>query len=90
MALICAVMRYIINASKYIIISLFCFSIKAQVPICGSAVNLENNCNDACVVCDLNGVFGMTSHTSPGIAPPGYCTQVVHSIQPIYHLMSES
>jgi gliding motility-associated-like protein len=74
-------MRYIINASKYIIISFFCFSVRAQVPICGSAVNLENNCNDACVVCDLNGVFGVTSHTSPGIAPPGYCTQVVHSIR---------
>ena len=53
----------------------------AQMPTCGSVVSLENYCADACVVCDLNGVSGTTTHTIQGGPPPGFCTQVVHSIQ---------
>lgn len=52
-----------------------------QMPICGSGVDLELNCSDACVVCDLNGVTGFKDHTVPGSAPPGFCTFTVHSIR---------
>ena len=52
-----------------------------QFQICGNPVNLSNDCADACVVCELNGAAGTTSHTIPGNAPPGYCTFVVHSIR---------
>lgn len=49
---------------------------------CGQGpVNFSNYCDDACVVCDLNGVTGRTTNTIIGQAPPGFCTMVVHSMQ---------
>ncbi|HRI01878.1 MAG TPA: gliding motility-associated C-terminal domain-containing protein [Saprospiraceae bacterium] len=53
----------------------------AQLQICGNPINLANDCSDACVTCNLNGTAATTSHTTPGNAPPGYCTAVVHSIR---------
>ncbi|MFZ1424481.1 MAG: gliding motility-associated C-terminal domain-containing protein [Saprospiraceae bacterium] len=49
---------------------------------CGSnPVQLSNICSDACLVCDLNGASARTTNTIVGQAPPGYCTQVQHSMQ---------
>ncbi len=54
----------------------------AQHSLCGpSPVSFSNYCADACLVCDLNGVFAQTTNTIQGQAPPGFCTMVVHSMQ---------
>ncbi|MDQ3142052.1 MAG: gliding motility-associated C-terminal domain-containing protein [Bacteroidota bacterium] len=62
---------------------LFCFWLSefiAQRSLCGNPAVMENNCLDACVVCNLDGLSSSSGHTIPGSAPPGYCTAVVHSI----------
>ncbi len=53
----------------------------AQLPKCGNPPVMENNCADACVVCDLNGLTTRNGHTVPGNAPAGFCTQILHSIR---------
>lgn len=55
--------------------------LNAQLPKCGNPPVMENDCADACVVCDLDGISSQNGHTVPGNAPPGYCTAVVHSIR---------
>ncbi|NOT38190.1 MAG: gliding motility-associated C-terminal domain-containing protein [Saprospiraceae bacterium] len=62
-------------------LGLFWTSINAQLPLCGNPAVMENDCSDACVLCELDGVSSESGQTVPGNAPPGYCTQVVHSIR---------
>ena len=38
-------------------------------------------CDQACVECDITTYMNTTSNAQVGIAPPGYCTAIVHHIQ---------
>lgn len=60
-------------------IGLFANSLQAQ-SLCAPGQGLANTCAVACVVCDLNGYANTTVQMSPGQAPPGYCTQIVHTM----------
>ncbi|MCC6814950.1 MAG: gliding motility-associated C-terminal domain-containing protein [Saprospiraceae bacterium] len=57
------------------------FYLLSQPSRCGTIPVMENDCSDACIVCDLDGLTLQNGHTIPGNAPPGYCTMVVHSIR---------
>lgn len=41
---------------------------------------LASSCAAACVVCDLNGYTGSANQPIMGQMPPGYCTQVQHTM----------
>lgn len=38
-------------------------------------------CNQACIICDINGFTGTNSDGVQGQAPPGFCTNNVHHMQ---------
>ncbi len=37
-------------------------------------------CEDACVICDINGFSGINNSTEQGVAPPDFCTTEWHNI----------
>lgn len=62
------------------ILLLFSSANNAQ-SLCGTNPRLESYCDDACIVCDLNGVSLTTTHSIVGTVPPDYCTFIAHSMQ---------
>lgn len=60
----------------------FCLKIAvfAQPIPCGPNPVMTPLCQDACVICDINGFTGQNNSAVDGVAPPGFCTMVVHNI----------
>jgi len=47
----------------------------------GGNIVLASTCQDACVLCDINGLVGNNSLTVLGQAPPGFCAPQLHNTQ---------
>ena len=60
--------------------SLFCLNLVQAQQICQPGQPMAQTCATACVVCDLDGYSSMTVNSIQGQAPPGYCTQIVHTM----------
>lgn len=52
-----------------------------QPPICGNNPKMTSFCNQACIICDIDGFTGRNDSNIQGQAPPGFCTQEVHHMQ---------
>ena len=48
---------------------------------CGPVPDMTPTCDEACVICDIDGFTGVNDDTEQGFAPPGFCTGVVHHMQ---------
>lgn len=53
----------------------------AQPQPCGPNPDMKPFCNEACIICDINGFTGINSDGVQGQAPPGFCTNNVHHMQ---------
>jgi gliding motility-associated-like protein len=42
---------------------------------------MKSYCNEACIICDIDGFTGRNNSNIRGQAPPGFCTSVVHHMQ---------
>lgn len=67
---------------------LFSFLLLCAVPAlfsqpapCGPAPEMTSFCDEACIICDINGFTGINDDPAQGQAPPGFCTNFVHHIQ---------
>ena len=49
--------------------------------ICGNPALMTPTCQEACIICDIDGFTGRNSSFLKGVAPPGFCTGTVHNIQ---------
>ncbi len=72
--------------SKYLLLSLliplFSSVALAQRPlICGPSANMELQCVDACIICDIDGFEGRNDTQGAGDKPPSFCTSINHNIQ---------
>ena len=47
----------------------------------GGNLVLASTCQDACVLCDINGLVGNNNITDLGQAPPGFCAPQLHNTQ---------
>ncbi|MBV6440632.1 MAG: hypothetical protein EPGJADBJ_02304 [Saprospiraceae bacterium] len=48
---------------------------------CGPAPEMTSFCDEACIICDINGFTGINDDLVQGQAPPGFCTNFVHHMQ---------
>ena len=55
--------------------------LRAQPPICMDPPTMTSTCQEACVICDIDGFTGRHESDVPGVAPPGFCTFIVHNAQ---------
>lgn len=60
---------------------LFSFPCLGQPMICGNPALMTPTCQEACIICDIDGFTGRNSSFLKGVAPPGFCTGTVHNIQ---------
>jgi gliding motility-associated-like protein len=51
-----------------------------QLPLCQGIQPLASSCSTSCILCELNGFTNTTVMGAPGVAPPDFCTFVVHTI----------
>ena len=51
------------------------------VPCTDDPPEMTSICEDACVICDIDGFTGRHNSGIPGVAPPDFCTVVVHNAQ---------
>ena len=55
---------------------------QAQGPSpCGTPALMTPTCEEACVICDINGFQGRNSSPAVGTVPPGFCTMNVQNAQ---------
>lgn len=52
-----------------------------QPKICTNPPAMTSFCNQACIICDIDGFTGRNNSTVTGQAPPGFCTSQVHHMQ---------
>lgn len=67
-----------------VIFYLFVFSLIAQPEPCVDPPTMTSFCNDACIICDIDGFTGRHNANIVGQAPPGFageCTFVAHNMQ---------
>ena len=57
---------------------LFPLLISAQGATCA---DMQPFCNDACIICDIDGFNGINNENQNGIAPDDFCTTTQHNIQ---------
>lgn len=69
----------------YISLCLIVFSIilsKSQPPvICSDPPRMTSFCEDACIICDIDGFTGRHDSNIDGWLPPDFCTSTVHNAQ---------
>lgn len=63
------------------ILSLCVLALKAQPQPCGANPAMTSFCDDACIICDIDGFTGINNSSAKGQAPPGFCTSQVHHMQ---------
>jgi len=54
---------------------------QAQPLPCASPAEMTSYCDEACVICDIDGFTGINDSSASGEAPPGFCTSTVHNAQ---------
>lgn len=59
----------------------FPMMLMAQPQPCGTPASMTSFCEDACVVCDIDGFTGTNNLTADGEVPTGFCTTTVHNAQ---------
>lgn len=66
-----------------ILLSVFLFGkiLHAQPQPCEEPPTMTSICEDACIICDIDGFQGRHESTVPGIGPPDFCTIVQHNMQ---------
>lgn len=69
------------NYATLICLLLFAPRIFAQPQPCGPSPDMKPFCNEACIICDINGFTGINSDGVQGQAPPGFCTTTAHHMQ---------
>ncbi|HRI59042.1 MAG TPA: gliding motility-associated C-terminal domain-containing protein [Saprospiraceae bacterium] len=57
------------------------FALHAQPIPCGPAPEMTSFCDEACIICDIDGFTGINDDPAQGQAPPGFCTNIVHHMQ---------
>jgi len=57
------------------------FALHAQPAPCGPSAEMTPTCQEACIICDIDGFSGINGGTEQGVAPDGFCTTVWHNIQ---------
>lgn len=60
---------------------LFLRAIQAQPQPCGANPEMTSFCNEACIICDIDGFTGINDDPQTGQAPPGFCTTFAHHMQ---------
>lgn len=69
----------------YISLCLIVFSVillKAQPPvICNDPPSMTSFCEDACIICNIDGFTGRHDSNISGWLPPDFCTSIVHNAQ---------
>lgn len=55
--------------------------LQAQPAPCDAPAAMTSTCDEACVVCDIDGFTGINNSGITGQAPPGFCTTIVHHMQ---------
>ncbi len=55
--------------------------LQAQPLPCGIPASMTSFCEDACVVCDIDGFTGVNSSSIDGELPDDFCTTTVHNAQ---------
>lgn len=53
----------------------------AQPLPCGPTPEMTSFCDEACIICDIDGFTGINDDPAQGQAPPGFCTNNVHHMQ---------
>ena len=53
----------------------------AQPQPCGSPAAMTSFCNQACIICDIDGFTGINNSNVTGETPPGFCTSFAHHMQ---------
>ena len=70
---------------KYTLIFLFlyilCGKIFAQPDPCLDPAAMTSTCEDACIICDIDGFQGRHEGVDAGVGPPGFCTVVQHNMR---------
>lgn len=70
---------------KTLFATLVCLGMKiivsAQPIPCGIPAEMTSYCDEACVICDIDGFTGINDSNIQGEAPPGFCTSTVHNAQ---------
>lgn len=56
-------------------------TLNAQPVPCGTSPEMTSFCDEACIICDINGFTGINDDLVQGQAPPGFCTNFVHHMQ---------
>lgn len=66
----------------FILISIFIspLIVLGQPQPCGDNSQMTPTCEEACIICDINGFTGINNSNVQGEAPDGFCTTVVHNI----------
>jgi len=52
-----------------------------QPPVCGLNPAMTSFCQQACIICDIDGFTGRNDSNIRGQAPPDFCTMEVHHMQ---------
>lgn len=60
---------------------LLTFNVSAQPEPCTDPPTMTSFCEDACIICDIDGFEGRHESTTQGAAPSDFCTIVQHNIQ---------
>ncbi|NUO02084.1 MAG: gliding motility-associated C-terminal domain-containing protein [Saprospiraceae bacterium] len=55
--------------------------LQAQPQPCGPNPEMTSFCNEACIICDIDGFTGINDDPQQGQAPPGFCTTQIHHMQ---------
>ena len=70
---------------KHLFFALFCILLvengQAQPMPCGANADMQPFCNDACIICDIDGFNGINNENQNGVAPDDFCTTTQHNIQ---------
>jgi len=59
----------------------FLLVLHAQPQPCGANPDMTSFCNQACIICDIDGFTGINNDPQQGQAPPGFCTTQIHHMQ---------
>ena len=64
----------------FLVLAFFCGSLWSQPLPCDPAnPKMTSTCDQACIICDIDGFTGRNTGSSAGEAPPGFCTFIVHN-----------
>ena len=55
--------------------------INAQPEPCIDPPMMTSLCDDACIICDIDGFEGRHDGSTPGTGPPDFCTIIQHNIR---------